>query len=84
MLHNYVRYLVTDLADVSKVTAFSFPVDAPQIAKNSGWGIRFGYILGKGFTLSAKVTENQLNNGTQLKKDDPWCMSCFNSPKIPI
>ncbi len=72
---------ITDLTDVSKVTAYSFPVNAAQIVKNSGWGIGFDYILGKGFTLAAHVTENQLNNGTQLKKNDPSFVSYFNSPK---
>ncbi|WP_025765209.1 TonB-dependent receptor domain-containing protein [Dyadobacter tibetensis] len=72
---------ITDLADPSKRQAYSFPVNASQVVKNSGWGIGADYVLGKGYTFSANVTMNQLNNGAELKKNDPSFVSFFNSPK---
>lgn len=72
---------ITDLGDASKRNAYSFPVNASQIVKNSGWGIGFDYVLGKGYTFNANVTQNQLNNGDELKRNDPSFISFFNSPK---
>ncbi len=72
---------VTDLADASKRNVFSFPVNAAQVVKNSGWGIGLDYVLGKGYTFNGNVTMNQLNNGEELKRNDASFISFFNSPK---
>ena len=72
---------MTDLADPSKRNVYSFPVNAGQIVKNSGWGIGVDYVLGKGYTLNGNLTQNMLNNGAELKKNDPSFISFFNSPK---
>jgi iron complex outermembrane receptor protein len=72
---------LSDLLDPAKRTNFSFPVNATQIVKNSGWGIGLDYVVGKGYTLNGNLTMNQLNNGAELKKNDPSFFSFFNSPK---
>jgi iron complex outermembrane recepter protein len=72
---------LSDLADPAKRNTFSFPVNASQVVKNSGWGIGLDYVLGKGYTMNGNVTMNQLNNGADLKKNDPSFVSFFNSPK---
>lgn len=72
---------LTDLADPLKRNVFSFPVNAPQVVKNSGWGIGLDYVLGKGYAFNGNLTMNQLNNGDELKKKDPSFVSFFNSPK---
>jgi iron complex outermembrane recepter protein len=72
---------ITDLADPSKRNVFSFPVNAPQVVKNSGWGIGVDYVFGKGYTFHGNVTMNQLNNEADLKKVDASFVSFFNSPK---
>ncbi|CAG5009996.1 Vitamin B12 transporter BtuB [Dyadobacter sp. CECT 9275] len=72
---------VTDLLDPSKRNVFSFPVNAGQIVKNSGWGFGLEYVLGKGYTFNGNVTQNMLNNGKELKQNDPSFVSFFNSPK---
>jgi len=72
---------MTDLNDPAKRNVFSFPVNAGQIVKNSGWGLGLDYVLGKGYSFNGNVTMNQLNNGAELKKNDPSFVSFFNSPK---
>jgi iron complex outermembrane receptor protein len=72
---------LSDLADPAKRNVFSFPVNAAQVVKNSGWGLGADYVLGKGYTFTGNVTMNMLNNGDALKKNDPSFVSFFNSPK---
>lgn len=72
---------MTDLADPSKRNVYSFPVNAGQIVKNSGWGIGLDYVLGKGYTFTGNLTQNILNNGDALREKDPSFISFFNSPK---
>lgn len=71
----------SDLQSAGKYNTFSFPVNASQIVKNSGWGFGLDYVLGKGYTFNGNVTMNQLNNGAELKDNDPSFISFFNSPK---
>lgn len=72
---------MTDLADPTKRNVYSMPVNAPQILKNSGWGIGIDYALGDGFTLTGNVTQNVLLNEDELRKADPSFVTFFNSPK---
>jgi iron complex outermembrane receptor protein len=72
---------MTDLADPTKRNVYSMPVNAPQILKNSGWGIGIDYALGDGFNLSGNVTQNVLLNEDELRKADPSFVTFFNSPK---
>jgi iron complex outermembrane receptor protein len=72
---------LTDLADPAKRNVFSFPVNAAQIVKNSGWGLGAEYVFGKGYTFNGNLTMNMLNNGKELKANDPSFVSFFNSPK---
>jgi len=72
---------VTDLTNPALRNVYSFPVNASQVVKNSGWGVGLDYVLGKGYTLNGNVTQNILNNGEELRKKDPSFISFFNSPK---
>lgn len=72
---------MTDLLDPTKRNVYSMPVNAPQILKNSGWGIGVDYLISGGFTLSANVTQNVLLNDEELYEQDPSFLTSFNSPK---
>ena len=72
---------VADLADPTRRNVYSMPVAAPQVLKNSGWGIGLDYVIGRGFTLTGNVTQNVLLNDEELKKEDPAFITSFNSPK---
>jgi len=72
---------LTDLANPALRNVYSFPVNATQIVKNSGWGIGLDYVLGKGYTFNGNLTQNMLNNGAELRRNDPTFLSFFNSPK---
>lgn len=72
---------MTDLGDPTKRNVYSMPVNAPQVLKNSGWGIGVDYILGAGYTLTGNLTQNVLLNEEAVKKADPAFVTFFNSPK---
>lgn len=72
---------MTDLGDATKRFVYSMPMNAPQVLKNSGWGIGLDYYMGAGYTLSGNVTQNVLLNEDQLRADDPSFVTFFNSPK---
>lgn len=72
---------MTDLGDPTKRNVYSMPVNAPQVLKNSGWGIGVDYLLGAGYTLAGNLTQNVLLNGEEVRKADPAFVTFFNSPK---
>lgn len=72
---------ITDLADPTKRNVYSMPVNAPQILKNSGWGIGLDYVIAAGYTVSGNVTQNVLLNQDELAEKDPSFVTFFNSPK---
>lgn len=72
---------MADLGDPTKRAVYSMPMNAPQILKNSGWGIGLDYYMGAGYTLSGNVTQNVLLNDDQLRTEDPDFVTFFNSPK---
>lgn len=72
---------IADLGDPTRRNVYSMPVAAPQVLKNSGWGIGLDYVIGKGYTLTGNVTQNVLLNDDELKEEDPSFVTSFNSPK---
>lgn len=72
---------VADLADPTRRNVYSMPVNAPQVLKNSGWGIGLDYVIGRGYTLTGNVTQNVLLNDDELQEEDPAFITFFNSPK---
>jgi len=72
---------ITDLGDPTKRNVYSMPVNAPQVLKNSGWGIGVDYLLGAGYTLTGNVTQNVLLNEDEIRQKDPAFVTFFNSPK---
>ena len=72
---------VADLADPTRRNVYSMPVNAPQVLKNSGWGIGLDYLIGGSFTLTGNVTQNVLLNDDELGEKDPAFITFFNSPK---
>ena len=72
---------IADLADPTRRNVYSMPVNAPQVLKNSGWGIGLDYVIGKGYTLTGNVTQNVLLNEEELQEEDPAFITFFNSPK---
>lgn len=72
---------LTDLLEAGLRTVYSMPVNAPQVLKNSGWGIGVDYAIGTGYMLNAHVTQNVLLNEEELRKEDPSFVTFFNSPK---
>ncbi|MGK6352721.1 TonB-dependent receptor domain-containing protein [Parapedobacter sp. DT-150] len=72
---------MSDLADPTRRNVYSMPVNAPQVLKNSGWGVGLDYVIANGFTLTGNVTQNVLLNEDELKESDPTFVTFFNSPK---
>jgi len=72
---------LADLADPTRRNVYSMPVNAPQVLKNSGWGIGLDYVIGRGYTLTGNVTQNVLLNEDELQEKDPAFVTFFNSPK---
>ena len=72
---------IADLADPTRRNVYSMPVNAPQVLKNSGWGIGLDYLIGHGYTLTGNVTQNVLLNEDKLRESDPSFVTFFNSPK---
>ncbi|MGV3761776.1 TonB-dependent receptor domain-containing protein [Parapedobacter sp.] len=72
---------MADLADPTRRNVYSMPVNAPQVLKNSGWGIGLDYVIGKGYTFSGNITQNVLLNDDELQEQDPAFVTFFNSPK---
>lgn len=72
---------LADLADPTRRNVYSMPVNAPQVLKNSGWGIGLDYLIGNGYTLTGNVTQNVLLNEDELTESDPSFITFFNSPK---
>ncbi|WP_257667512.1 TonB-dependent receptor [Parapedobacter tibetensis] len=72
---------IADLADPTRRNVYSMPVNAPQILKNSGWGIGLDYSIGNGYTATGNVTQNVLLNEDELRESDPSFVTFFNSPK---
>ena len=72
---------IADLADPTRRNVYSMPVNAPQVLKNSGWGIGLDYLVGRGFTLTGNVTRNVLLNADELQESDPSFITFFNSPE---
>lgn len=72
---------LTDLADPTRRNVYSMPVNAPQVLKNSGWGIGLDYLIGNGFTVTGNVTQNVLLNEDELRESDPSFVTFFNSPE---
>lgn len=72
---------MTDLMDPTKRNVYSMPVNAPQILKNSGWGIGIDYLITGGYALSGNVTQNILLNDKELFAEDPSFLTSFNSPE---
>jgi len=72
---------IADLADPTRRNVYSMPVNAPQVLKNSGWGIGLDYLVGSGFTLTGNVTRNVLLNADELQESDPSFITFFNSPE---
>ncbi len=72
---------ITDLGDPTRRNVYSMPVNAPQVLKNSGWGIGLDYIIGNGFTVNGNITQNVLLNEDELRESDPAFITFFNTPK---
>lgn len=72
---------MTDLADPTRRNVYSMPVNAPQVLKNSGWGIGLDYVIGKGYTATGNVTQNVLLNEDEIRESDPSFITYFNTPK---
>lgn len=72
---------IADLADPTRRNVYSMPVNAPQVLKNSGWGIGLDYLIGQGYTLTGNVTQNVLLNEDKLRESDPSFITFFNSPE---
>lgn len=72
---------IADLADPTRRNVYSMPVNAPQVLKNSGWGIGLDYLIGRGYTLTGNVTQNVLLNEDKLRESDPSFITFFNSPE---
>ncbi|GGG93461.1 membrane protein [Parapedobacter pyrenivorans] len=72
---------IADLADPTRRNVYSMPVNAPQVLKNSGWGVGLDYLIGQGYTLTGNVTQNVLLNEDKLRESDPSFITFFNSPE---
>src|SRR5690606_22832431 len=75
---------MTDLADPTKRTVYSMPMNAEQTVKNSGWGLGADYLIGKGYIVTGNITRNVLLNRDELREKDPAFITAFNSPEYRI